>query len=384
MNLTHLTLIVFITVGAAFKSYAQKAKKISDFIIYSDSQFFSSFPSIIRKTDGEYFLAFRRAPERKLFGEKGSNHADPNSYLMMMRSKDGINWPAKPDLLYAFPFGGSQDPCLLTLRDGTILCTSYNWVFPRADSKIKPPIFSHFTLNAVFNGGYVIRSIDGGRRWEGPYYPPNISFEHNNNAFGEPLPAFNRGALWEGKNGQIYWVVATIDKHSPLINSTHLLISYDKGITWKYSGVVAKNDSISFSETSVYETPKGDIVAFMRTEHFDGWACIARSKDGGKTFIWEKMGFRGHPITMLRLSDKRVLVTYGYRHQPYGIRAKILNSECTDFLTAPEIILRNDGGTQDIGYPWPVQMDNKRILIVYYFNKHNGTRHIAGSILQIK
>ena len=95
------------------------------------------------------------------------------------------------------------------------------------------------------------------------------------------------------------------------------------------------------------------------------------------------MGFQGHPLHALRLSDNRVLITYGYRHKPFGIRARILNPECTDFETAPEIVLRDDGGSGDIGYTWAVQLDNNRVLVVYYFNQKNGTRHIAGSILEI-
>jgi sialidase-1 len=36
------------------------------------------------------------------------------------------------------------------------------------------------------------------------------------------------------------------------------------------------------------------------------------------------MGFQGHPLHVLRLPDNRELLTYGYRHKPYGIRACIL------------------------------------------------------------
>jgi hypothetical protein len=96
------------------------------------------------------------------------------------------------------------------------------------------------------------------------------------------------------------------------------------------------------------------------------------------------MGFQGHPLNALRLPDNRVLLTYGYRHEPFGIRARVLNAECTDFGTAPEIILRDDGGSKDLGYTWPVLLDSNRVLVAYYFNKENGTRHIAGSILEIK
>jgi len=33
---------------------------------------------------------------------------------------------------------------------------------------------------------------------------------------------------------------------------------------------------------------------------------------------------------------------------------------------------------------WPVQLDKNRVLGAYYFSKNNRTRHIAGSILEIK
>lgn len=107
--------------------------KIKDIIIYKDSLFYSSFPSVVRRPDGEFLVAFRRAPDRKIFGEKGTSHVDPNSYLVMAHSSDGEKWSEEPDLIYAHPFGVSQDPCLLQLRDGTLLCTSYGWAFVRED-----------------------------------------------------------------------------------------------------------------------------------------------------------------------------------------------------------------------------------------------------------
>lgn len=345
--------------------------------------FYSSFPSVIRKADGELIVAFRRAPNRNIFGEKDYSHVDPNSYLMMVRSTDGETWTKEPELIYAHPFGGSQDPCLLQLRDGSILCTSYGWAFVRPEGleNLKKP-FSMVSNGAVFLGGYLLISKDGGKKWQGPVYPPHIAPEINYNAYGIPLPAFNRGALCEGESGDIFWVVAAGD--STHNSSVHLLISTDKGLRWTYSCPVAADSKVTFNETSVYETPKGDIVAFIRTANFEDQACIARSTDGGKTFgKWESMGFQGHPLNALRLPDNRVLLTYGYRHKPFGIRARILNAECTDFATAPEIIIRDDGGSSDIGYTWPVLLDHNRVLVTYYFNKENGTRHIAGTILEI-
>jgi sialidase-1 len=360
-------------------------RKVQDVIIYQDTKFHSAFPSVIKKKNGEILLSFRRAPDRKIFSEKGTSHVDPNSYLVSVKSKDGVNWTKEPDLIYAHPFGGSQDPCLLQLKDGTLLCASYGWAFVRPEGipNLKKPYFMGGP--ATFLGGYVVRSTDGGKSWQGPYYPPHISQEINYSAMGNPIPAYNRGAMYEGKDGRIFWVVAATDREKPSKTSNYLLISSDKGLTWQYSCPVAVDEKASFNEASVYETPKGDLVAFLRTADMDDAACIARSTDGGKTFSkWEKMGFQGHPIQALRLPDNRVLISYGYRHKPLGIRARILNAECTDFATAPEIILRTDGGSTDLGYPWAVQLDKKRVLISYYYNVPGGPQHIAGTILEIK
>ncbi|MGV3560243.1 sialidase family protein [Larkinella arboricola] len=362
-----------------------QARKVKDLVIYQDERFYSSFPSIIKKPNGEYLLAFRRAPDRKGFGEKGTSHVDPNSYLVAVRSKDGENWTKEPELIYSHAFGGSQDPCLLQLKNGDILCASYGWAFLRPDGveNLKKPFFKGG--DAYFLGGYLVRSTDGAKTWQGPIYPLHIEPEINYSPLGgTPIPAYNRGALYEGKSGRIYWVVASSDSNSPKKTSNHLIVSDDKGLTWKYQSVVAIDDKASFNEASAYETPKGDIIGFLRTADMDDQACIARSTDGGKSFKWEKMGFQGHPMQAMRLADNRVMLVYGYRHKPYGIRARILNAECTDYKTAPEIVLREDGGNGDIGYPWSVQLDKNRVLVVYYYNLNNGTRHIAGSILELK
>lgn len=360
------------------------AEKVKDILIYQDDRYYAAFPSIVRKPDGEFLLSFRRSPDRRNFGSKGYSHTDPNSYLVQMTSRDGLNWSGEPQLLYAHDFGGSQDPCLLQLSDGTLLCTSYGWTQISEEDRqgLKQP---NVTTGSgyVFLGGYTVRSADGGRSWKGPYYPPHISPEINFTPKGDAVPAYNRGALYEGKDGRVFWVVAAHDQKSPSKTSNHLLISNDKGLTWQYSCPVAVDDEVVFNEASIYETPKGDIVAFIRTGKYEDQAVITRSTDGGKSFgPWKSMGFKGHPLQAVRLPDDRVLLVYGYRHKPYGIRARILNAECTDFESAEEIVLREDGGSGDIGYPWAVVMDEHHALVTYYFNKENQTRHIAGTVIR--
>ncbi|MBL1409412.1 sialidase family protein [Sphingobacterium faecale] len=381
-----LLVVCCFTTNAQKKANKTKVKweKVKDIVIYKDSLFYASFPSIVKTKGNNFLLAFRRAPERRIFGEGYTMHVDPNSYLVQMTSKDGENWAKEPQLLYAHAFGGSQDPCLLTLRDGTLLCASYGWSFLREDGKKKLK-GTHFHSNdGTFLGGYLVSSRNNGKTWQGPIYPPAISQEVNHDMYGNKVPVYNRGALVEGKNGRLYWVVAATDNAETKKTSNYLMVSDDKGKTWKYQAVVAQDPKISFNETSIYETPKGDLVAFLRTAGYDDQACIARSTDRGNSFEWKSMGFKGHPLQALRLPDNRVLIVYGYRHKPFGIRARVLNAECTDFETSEEIVLRDDAGSGDIGYPWAVQLDKNKVLVTYYFNKENGTRYIAGTVLEAK
>ena len=122
-------------------------------------------------------------------------------------------------------------------------------------------------------------------------------------------------------------------------------------------------------------------MAFVRTANFDDHTVIVRSTDGGKSFgKWESAGFQGHPHHAVRLPDGRVWLAYGYRHKPYGIRARVLNADCSDASKAPEIVLRDDGGSTDLGYPWATVLPGGRVLTVYYFNLESGTRFIGGTL----
>jgi len=355
--------------------------KERDIVIYEDPAFYSAFPSVITRPSGELVLAFRRAPDRKMFGEGGSSHTDPNSYLVQVRSSDNARTWSSPKLIFAHPYGGSQDPCLIQLRDGSIVCSSYGWA--RVNEKARNSVENNAMAGEfVFMGGYLVRSEDGGHSWSDMILPPPVPGSPTRTVFDTLCPAYNRGSMYEAKDGRLLWAVASRGEDGSSRTENHLMTSTDGGKTWKHESPIAQDDDVVFNEACIYETPKGDLVTFIRTASFDDHTVIARSKNGGKSFEpWEDAEFQGHPHFPLRLPDDRVLLVYGYRHKPFGIRARILNPECTDFASAQEIVLREDGGSTDLGYPWATIMADGRVLVCYYFNKGNGTRHIAGTIL---
>lgn len=362
-------------------------RKTEDIMIYSDDRFYSAFPSVVSRPDGELLVAFRRAPERRRFFAPHCSHCDPNSYLVLVRSRDlGRSWSSEPELIYAHPFGGSQDPCMVQLDDGSLLVTSYAWLLlPQEGAPHREPGLNVevYGWPFTFLGGYMMRSTDAGQTWQGPIVPPQI--EHEATYFPDvPIPAMNRGAMIQGRDGDLYWAVARSPKQNPTQTALDLMISRDRGLTWEHSGPMAADEQVTFNETSLIETPKGNLVAFVRTSNFDDHGVVIRSHDGGKTWQpWQDMGVVGHPYHALRLPDDRLFLLYGYRHEPYGIRARVLDAECMDF-SGEEIILRDNGRNSDLGYPWGCLTADGRVLAVYYFNQSDGTRHIAGTFLEIE
>src|SRR5436190_389223 len=106
--------------AAETEKTAAPVRKLRDITIYSNDKFYCAFPSIVVRRDGELIVAFRRAPERRAFGETGVTHTDANAYLMLTRSTDaGQTW-SSPEMLFAHPLAGSQDPCMVQLKNQSL------------------------------------------------------------------------------------------------------------------------------------------------------------------------------------------------------------------------------------------------------------------------
>ena len=57
----------------------------------------------------------------------------------------------------------------------------------------------------------------------------------------------------------------------------------------------------------------------------------------------------GNPPSLIRLPDGRLCLTYGFRAEPFGIRARLSRDDGRTW--GRTVVLRDDGGGRDVGYP---------------------------------
>ena len=137
------------------------------------------------------------------------------------------------------------------------------------------------------------------------------------------------------------------------------------------------------------QLPSGRILCTLRCQRSpqgDMWSEMYYSDDGGGTWAFRsRINDFGAPTSLVRMQDGRLVSVYGYRLPPYGVRAAVSEDEGETWN--PEVILRDDGGSWDLGYPQAIESSKGKVMAVYYFNSKNdtvkadgGVRHIARTI----
>lgn len=119
-------------------------------------------------------------------------------------------------------------------------------------------------------------------------------------------------------------------------------------------------------------------------KNWRNWIDLYASDDNGQTWYHknqpvEDTGRGGNPPTLTRLHDGRLCLIYGYRDAPYRICAKL--SSDTGNTWSDEIVLRDNGGDHDIGYPRTIQRPDGTVVTVYYFDEEpDGARFIEATL----
>lgn len=216
-------------------------------------------------------------------------------------------------------------------------------------------------------------SYDRGHRWQGPFKLPN---------FGAPGIAARTDYIVGGKDDCLLFLTAA--KSNRREGRPLCVRTTDGGKTWNLvsfigpepSGFSIMPSSVRLSPSEllttlrVHEGPKRWIDAWHSSDNGQHWEFLSRPVDNTGT---------GNPPTLIQLADGRLCLSYGFRAVPYGMRAKLSSDGGRKW--GAEIILRDDGGGTDLGYPRSAQRSDGKVVVVYYYHDEPlGDRYIAATI----
>jgi hypothetical protein len=290
-----------------------------------------------------------------------------------------------------------NDPCAVVLKSGRIIVSCFRWqIVPEGSGENLwgKELYSRYGRTRkgswdAYNIGFNVNiSDDKGKTWRSlPVIMPE----------GYVTGSAVRGNLVEMPDGTLLMPFYGV-KTPGALASCGLVHSTDQGETWSFYSETAYDPDKNFLEPNLFRTKSGRLITLIRTQtdfyksgiKFDDTYLnmhITISEDDGKTFgpvIEIPSIFASSPFHVLQLRDDRTLVSYGYRKQPFGIRAKICGPELEDLDSSPEIVLVDDAPNGDLGYPHAVQLKDDSVLVSYYISGNDCIRKIEGITLGIR
>jgi hypothetical protein len=237
-------------------------------------------------------------------------------------------------------------------------------------------------------------SADGGLSWRPPILVPMVGL-HGLSGHGSSLVRPDGVSL-------VFLTAISADgwKRRPVV-----FASIEGGSNWTFLSFIAPNidDGAADSDRTgplrfgahryFYPRgillPGGRILASIRCQRDPTsilWTEMFQSNDGGRTWRFlSRVNDWGAPGDIVRMADGRIACVYGYRLPPFGVRARI--SEDDGRTWGRELVLRDDGGSWDLGYPRVIEREPGTLLAVYYMNRRDdpiqmngGVRHIAQTV----
>lgn len=327
-----------------------------------------AWPTVSRLKNGTYIV-----------GASGyrMRHVCPFGRVTMSYSLDGELYT--PAGVVADVGLDMRDAGLLTLQSGKVLLSTFTC--PRETQKYALDFYENdpaitglvgkyvdWTPESVYDeflGGLLCESDDG------------IHFSKPRN-IGISSP---HGPL-QMKNGRVVYV-GTRKGKGVIDNEIWLTYSDDEGKTWsEYTKIpVFDEDKLFWCEPHAIEAEENHLIIAIRVQSVDSsiegisliplTTYLCHSYDGGKTFTKPKpTGVIGAPPHLLKTKSGKIVLTYGRRELPMGIRAIV---SCDNGETwSDEIVLTDDATHIDLGYPSTVERDDNSLLTVYYRSNEKG------------
>lgn len=189
--------------------------------------------------------------------------------------------------------------------------------------------------------------------------------------FGEikKAPAFTPHGMIKLANGALGYVgYDGYDRETGITKTKITFYSSADGETWsKVSEVFGANEFLvdKLNEPNAIVLKNGKMIVAVRSE--SGGIYIAESIDGGVTFSNKRALLSAAistPPHLMQMTDGTLVLSYGYRSEPFNIRAIVSKDNGESWSN--EIELTSGGVDRDFGYPATIERGNGELLTVYY------------------
>ncbi len=380
-----MALIVLIALLTAAALHAAPFKE--DIVVFRDPTKYSCFPGIRKAADSdELWVNFGWNTTRSHYGKAAGGKTGGKVFYSPDGGKTWIEQGQE---------GYKERPAWQSyheLSDGTRIFAWARGHEIMDEAKAKELAARGINVVDHHNGNWTAcyrafakQSTDGGKTWQSRELKlPPLAFLMGSSApRGVKLP----------DDTVVIPCYGAASKDDPA-GRAYVLRSGDKGRTWEL--ITAAYDGRHSLNEGDLIVAGGRIVGLWRSEggkaaappYELGFLYQTESSDEGKTWSRpRRLPIWGYPPDLLRLKNGAILVSYGYRRPPYGIRACFSRDEGRTWDWKHEVILRDDAlpeGPQaahasvgDLGYPHTVELSDGTLVTAYYITLGDGVTHIC-------
>jgi Neuraminidase (sialidase) len=169
------------------------------------------------------------------------------------------------------------------------------------------------------------------------------------------------------------------------VSSSVVYRSDDSGRTWSAPTVIAEGTKTTrdYYEPVVLELADGHLLAMHRVgrcqDGRNGLFWQNESRDGGKTWTkpYETKITSGACPRLLKLSDGRILLTYGRRYKPFGLFGRLSTDSGKTWSDASWLLRAAPNSNQ--GYSSSVEITPGQVFTACYAQNKDGVTGITGT-----
>ncbi len=338
--------------------------------VFFENESYTAFPHVIRLDGDELLMAFRQAPSQERV-----RHTHPRSVITIIRSYDlGETWDIENAAQLAA--GGGQEFAPIHLGKGVVggLLAAHEVVPVREGRRARISHLHQHEYPFSNVGGFWCWSNNFGLTW--PLHH-NVLFAPRLQTCASPV-RLSSGALLAPCYGNI-------DQGLTGISSNVVYRSDDGGKSWSAPTLLAEGTEATrdFYEPCLLELAEGHLLAMHRVGRCQdgrhGLFWQNESRDGGRSWTdpVETKITSGACPRLLKLSDGRILLTFGRRYEPYGLYAKMSCDGARSWDDTSWLLRAAPNGNQ--GYSSSVEIEPGRVLTACYAQNEQGVTGITGT-----